>query len=199
MTHYFSEDNNTIKSNPKKIAFRVNNTPIECMTDHGVFSKDGFDRGTSVLLEYLDVEDAKTALDLGTGYGVVGIYLNKAFGIQVDMVDINQRALDLAKQNLVLNNCNGHVYKSDGLNQVTKSYDLIVTNPPIRAGKETVYRFFEDAAKHLNDSGRLAVVINKKHGANSAITKLSTLFESVQVIGRKKGFHVVMCKNHLTI
>lgn len=195
MTHYFTEKNETLKSNPQKIAFRVNGTPLECITDHGVFSKNSFDRGTEVLLHYVAVDEAYTsALDLGCGYGVVGIYLNKVFGLDVDMVDINERALDLAIQNLELNNTLGNVFKSNGLNEVSKKYDLIVTNPPIRAGKETVYRFFEDSYKHLKEEGTLYVVINKKHGADSAKKKLQTIYKSVDLSGRSKGFQVFVCK-----
>lgn len=195
MTHYFSEKNETLKSNPQKIAFRVNNTPLEFITDHGVFSKDSFDRGTEVLLHYLAVEDTfKNALDLGCGYGVVGVYLSKAFGLEVDMVDINERALDLAKQNVELNQTKANVFKSDGLSDVISQYDLIVTNPPIRAGKETIYRFFEDSHKHLKDGGILYVVINKKHGADSAKRKLESTYNTVNLVGRKKGFHVFTCK-----
>jgi len=195
MTHYFTEKNETLKSNPQKIAFRVKNTPLEFMTDHGVFSKNSLDRGTDVLLHYLAVEDTYTsALDLGCGYGVVGVYLNKVYGLIVDMVDINERALVLAKQNIELNNTAGNVFKSNGLNEVTKTYDMIVTNPPIRAGKDTIYRFFEDSYKHLKDEGALYVVINKKHGAESANRKLQSIYKSVNLIGSKKGFQVFRCK-----
>ena len=195
MTHYFSEKNETLKSNPQKIAFRVNGTPFEFVTDNGVFSKDSLDRGTEVLLHYLHVEENyKSALDLGCGYGVVGVYLSKVYDLQVGMVDINERALDLAKQNLVLNQVKGNVYKSNGLEQIKRKFDLIVTNPPIRAGKEVVHRFFEDSVKHLNEEGTLYVVINKKHGADSANRKLQTIYSSVNLVGRNKGFQVYVCK-----
>jgi 16S rRNA (guanine1207-N2)-methyltransferase len=200
MNHYFQVDEDTVKSNPKVIAFRVHNTDYKFHTDHGVFSKDSLDRGTSVLLQYLEVDELhQTALDLGCGYGVVGIYLQKEFGLVVDMVDVNHRALDLAQKNLTLNGVKASVYESDGLNQVTKQFDLIVTNPPIRAGKEVVYRFFVDAAKHLTKNGDLYVVINKKHGAESAFKKLQSIYNEVTLMGRNKGFHVYKCKNPLTI
>lgn len=200
MNHYFSEDNQTLKSNPKQIAFRVNDVSLKFKTDNGVFSKDSLDRGTEVLLKYLALEDTyKSALDLGTGYGVVGVYLNKAYGTTVDMVDVNERALALAKENLQLNNASGSVYKSNGLDEVSKTFDFIVTNPPIRAGKEVVHRFFEDSYEHLNNGGSLYVVINKKHGAASAVKKLESIYNSVELLGRSKGFHVLKCKKCLTI
>jgi 16S rRNA (guanine1207-N2)-methyltransferase len=196
MGHYFKEDNNTLKSNRQLIAFRVNNTPLKFNTDHGVFSKSGFDRGTEVLLNYLEVNpNFKTALDLGCGYGVVGIYLNKVYNLDVDMVDINKRAIELSIENVSLNEVKANVFQSDGFSNVTRKYDLIVTNPPIRAGKELIYKFFEDSVNFLSENGELFVVINKKHGAESAKRKLETLFTNVSLIDRKKGFNVYMCKN----
>lgn len=195
MTHYFSEDNDTLKSNPQTIAFSVNKTPLKFKTDNGVFSKKALDRGTAVLLKYLEVDEAtKTVLDLGCGYGTIGIYINKKYGLSVEMVDINQRAIDLSISNVELNNAKANVYKSDGFKNVINKYDLIITNPPIRTGKELIYKFFVDAASHLNINGSLTLVINKKHGAESAIKFLKTIYSSVEVLGRKKGFYVIKCK-----
>lgn len=195
MTHYFSEDNNTLKSNPQVIAFSVNNTPLKLKTDNGVFSKNNFDRGTEVLLKYLDVDDSiKTVLDLGCGYGTIGIYMNKKYGIEVDMVDINQRAIDLSIHNVELNNTEVNVFKSDGFGSVERKYDLIITNPPIRAGKELIYKFFSEAKSFLEKDGVLCLVINKKHGADSAITYLNTIYEDVKILGKNKGFYVISCK-----
>lgn len=195
MTHYFSENNNTLKSNPQVIAFSVNNTPLKFNTDDGVFSKNSLDRGTEVLLKYLEVDESVvTALDLGCGYGVIGIYLDKAFNIDVDMVDVNLRAIELTKKNVALNQANASVFQSDIFSNVTKSYDLIVTNPPIRAGKEIIYKFYEEAAKHLNENGSFYLVINKKHGADSTFVKLKTIYSIVELIDRQKGFHVYKCK-----
>lgn len=195
MVHYFSEDNDNLKSNPKMIAFSVNNTPLKFHTDNGVFSKGNFDRGTEILLNYLDVKEShKTALDLGCGYGVVGIYLNKAHNIAVDMVDINKRAIELAKANVKLNNVKANVFSSNICENVKSKYDLIITNPPIRAGKEIVYRFFEESAEYLNEDGEFYLVINKKHGAESALKKLKIIYKIVEIVNKKKGFFVIKCK-----
>jgi 16S rRNA (guanine1207-N2)-methyltransferase len=195
MSHYFSENNNTLKSNPKEIAFRVNGDHFICTTDHGVFSKDGLDRGTEILLKYLEIlPEYKTALDLGCGYGVVGLYLNKSHNITVDMVDINERAIELAKSNISRNHAKGNVYKSDGFSSVNGTFDLIVTNPPIRTGKKLIYQFFSEAQNYLSDNGALALVINKKHGAESAIKYLESIYETVEIVGKQKGFNVILCK-----
>jgi 16S rRNA (guanine1207-N2)-methyltransferase len=195
MAHYFSENNNTLKSNPQVIAFSVNNTPLKFHTDNGVFSKNGLDRGTSILLKYLEVDPSVSSiLDLGCGYGVVGIYLNIAFKVEVDMVDINLRAIELSMKNIELNHANANVFQSDGFEKIKKKYDLIVTNPPIRAGKEIIYKFYEDAAKYLNENGCFYVVINKKHGADSTFTKLQEIYRKVALVDREKGFHVYRCE-----
>jgi len=195
MVHYFSENNDNLKSNPQVIAFSVKNTPLKFNTDNGVFSKSNFDRGTEILLKYLVVKESfKSVLDLGCGYGVIGIYLNKAFDLSVDMVDINKRAINLTKSNIELNNAKANAFLSDGFENINTKYDLIITNPPIRAGKELIYCFFEDAAKYLNENGEFYLVINKKHGALSAITRLKTIYSDVKVVNKKKGFNVIKCK-----
>jgi 16S rRNA (guanine1207-N2)-methyltransferase len=194
MPHYFSENNDTIKSNPKTIAFRVNNTLLNCTTDSGVFSKDGLDRGTKVLLDYLKLHDNQLVLDLGCGYGVIGIYIAKTTNNQVDMVDINKRALELAKQNSELNQVNTNVFYSDGFESVTESYDLITLNPPIRAGKKVYYPMFEQSINYLKEEGRFVIVINKKHGAMSAIKYLESIYKEVKINGKSKGFLVITCK-----
>jgi len=195
MTHYFSEDNNTLKSNPQVIAFSVNNTPLKFKTDNGVFSKNNLDRGTKVLLQYLDIDESvKTVLDLGCGYGTIGVYINKKYDIEVDMVDINQRAIDLSIHNIELNNAKAIAFKSDGFKDIKNKYDLIITNPPIRVGKKMIYEFFSEAVSHLNKNGSLILVINKKHGALSAMRFLNTIYTNIEVLGKNKGFYVIKCK-----
>ncbi len=195
MSHYFSEHNDNTKSNPKVIAFRVNETPLKFHTDRGVFSKDNLDRGTEVLLKYMTVhESCKTALDLGCGYGVIGVYLNKAHNLDVELVDINERAVALATKNVAFNNAKGNVYKSNGFENVESTYDLIVLNPPIRTGKEVIYSLFENSVKYLTDQGEFYIVINKKHGAKSAIKKLESIYNEVEVVEKEKGFFVIKSK-----
>ena len=140
MTHYFSEDNNTLKSNPQVIAFSINNTPLKFKTDNGVFSKSSLDRGTEVLLRYLEIEDSvKTCLDLGCGYGTIGVYINKTYNISVDMVDINQRAIDLSVHNVELNNTEANVFKSDGFSNIKNKYDFSIVDETKRTLKPKSY------------------------------------------------------------
>ena len=110
------------------------------------------------------------------------------------MVDINERAINLSRINVQKYKIENEVFLSDGFTNITKKYDYIITNPPIRTGKENVYRLLTDAKDHLLPSGALYVVINKKHGAESAIKKLNELYHQVVVLNRKKGFYVIECK-----
>lgn len=195
MSHYFSKHNNDIKSNPNVIAFRVNNTALTFKTDHGVFSKQGLDRGTKVLLDFLVVnEKIQSILDLGCGYGVIGVYLNITTQKEVTMVDVNQRAVELAIENCKKNNVSNRVLQSDGFENLDDKFDLIVLNPPIRAGKQVIYSLFDQSFEHLNDNGEFWIVMNKKHGALSAINKLESLFGNAEIIGKDKGFYVIKCQ-----
>jgi 16S rRNA (guanine1207-N2)-methyltransferase len=195
MPHYFSEDNDTLKSNPKEIAFRVNGLELKLMTDNGIFAKDSFDRGTSVLLEYAEFDNnMNSVLDLGCGYGVIGIYLSKKFNVAPDMIDVNRRAIQLTSENIVKNNAKGQSFYSDGFKNIIKKYDCIITNPPIRVGKKVMYQLLDDAKNYLCDEGRLLLVINKKHGALSAIKHLETIYRKTTVLGKNKGFYVLMCE-----
>jgi len=199
MPHYFSEDNHTLKSNPQAIAFRAYETDFTCTTDHGVFAKGGLDRGTAVLLKYLDVPGGtRNVLDLGCGWGAIGIVLGKVFDLAVDMTDVNPRALELTRANLAANDVTADVFQSDGYERINKQYDLIVTNPPIRIGKQRLYELLDGAGDHLTEDGSLVFVINKKHGADSALKHVKTVYESVEILGRQKGFQVIKCKKHLT-
>ena len=164
------------------------------VSDNGVFSKDRFDYGTRVLLENVDIDSLSgKVLDLGCGIGVVGIILgtiNK--DINIDMVDINERAISLTKNNLRLNGINNNVFSSDVYANVKCKYDYIITNPPIRAGKNVVRKFLLGSYDYLNDNGMLYFVMRKDHGIKSMIKELEAFFE-VEVIKKDKGFYVTKC------
>jgi len=165
MSQYFDNDKN-IKSDRKLIKFNFNNKDFSIYSDNGVFSKDRFDYGTRVLLNSVDIDKLSgNVLDLGCGLGVVGIILgtfNK--GINIDMVDINERAIDLAKNNLALNNVKANVFVSDIYSNIDNKYDFIITNPPIRAGKNVIRGFLLGSYDYLKDDGILYFVMRKDHG-----------------------------------
>ena len=193
MSQYFDNDKN-IKSERKIIKFNFDNKVFSIYSDNGVFSKDRFDYGTRVLLNSFDIDKLSgNVLDLGCGLGVVGIILgtfNK--GINIDMVDINERAIDLAKNNLVLNNVKANVFVSDIYSNIDNKYDFIITNPPIRAGKNIIRGFLLGSYDYLKDDGILYFVMRKDHGVKSMIKELSVKFNT-SIVNKDKGFYVVLC------
>lgn len=193
MSQYFDNDKN-IKSERKIIKFNFDNKVFSIYSDNGVFSKDRFDYGTRVLLNSVDIDKLSgNVLDLGCGLGVVGIILgtfNK--GINIDMVDINERAIDLAKNNFVLNNVKANVFVSDIYSNIDNKYDFIITNPPIRAGKNVIRGFLLGSYDYLKDDGILYFVMRKDHGVKSMIKELSVKFNT-SIVNKDKGFYVVLC------
>ncbi len=196
MNHYFTKNNN-IKSNEKLIEFEFKNKKYKFYTDNGVFSKDEFDIGTRVLLESLDFDTIKgDVLDFGCGYGPIGIILSKNTNTNIDMIDINDRAVALTKKNIELNKVtNINAFESDCYENIKKEYDYIITNPPIRVGKEILYKILKDAKKHLKPNGQLIFVINKHQGAKSTAKDISDIY-NVEVINKSKNFFVIKAKNN---
>ena len=133
---------------------------------------------------------------MGCGYGPIGLYVAKTYPDKmVYLYDINERALDLAKQNLEINQVkNVQIKQSNLFDQVDIKSDVILTNPPIRAGKQTVFTLYEQAYDTLNDGGILYVVIQKKQGAPSTEAKLATLFNKVEVKVKSKGYWLLLAQ-----
>lgn len=192
MGHYFT--NERLPSVVRKIECVVRGHRFVFFTDNGVFSKEGLDFGSRLVLESIPlVEVGAKVLDMGCGYGVFGIVLNKLTNKYVDMVDVNLRALHLAKRNLVVNNCtNIHVFESNCYSNIIQKYNTIITNPPIRAGKKVVYEILMKAKEYLEPTGNLFLVIRKEQGAKSLISDLKNIY-NVEVLEKKKGFFVLKC------
>ncbi|GAP03351.1 ribosomal RNA small subunit methyltransferase C [Fructobacillus pseudoficulneus] len=168
-------------------------------TDAGVFSKKTVDFGTRTMLEVAgetDFPEGKV-LDLGTGYGPVGVAVAKAFNKNIDMVDVNERALDLARKNADRNGVGSQVkvFQSSIYGQINEKYALILVNPPIRAGKPVVTAMLQGAKDHLLPGGKILAVLQKKQGAPSAQKNLEAVFDQVQVAGKKKGYFVLEATN----
>lgn len=192
MSHYFTNDN--IKSNQKIVSVHVKNTNLKFTTDNGVFSKKGLDFGTRTLLENIELEKIHgDVLDFGTGYGPIGIYIAKNTNAKVDMIDINERALSLARENAKLNEVEVNIYQSDIYKNVSKTYDFIVTNPPIRVGKKILYQILFEAYTHLKENGELWLVVNKDQGAKSLLKDLKEKYEA-DVVTKNKGFFIICAK-----
>ncbi|KGX85392.1 class I SAM-dependent methyltransferase [Pontibacillus litoralis] len=191
--HYYSKKPGT-NSAPKQWTFKLRGKNLRFTTDHGVFSKDEVDFGSRTLLEVFREPDVQgDFLDLGCGYGPIGIALGIDFPQRrVVMVDVNERALELAQQNACNNNAaNVELVASDQFEAISKrDFAAIVTNPPIRAGKKVVHSMLEQSHRALLPKGELWVVIQKKQGAPSAKALLNELFPEVEVVVRNKGYYV---------
>ena len=192
MGQYFT--NQKLKSNIKKINCLVRRKKFEFYTDNGVFSKDGLDFGSRLLLDFIPLEEVGgKVLDLGCGYGIIGIIINKITGASVHMVDVNLRALHLADMNIELNKCeNVYAYESNCYETVDEKFNSIITNPPIRAGKKIVYEMIMGAKDYLEKDGKLFLVIRKQQGAKSMIRDLGEIYD-VSVLVKKSGYYVLKC------
>ncbi len=191
MAQYF--DNADLKSEIKQIDVKVFDTIMKFNTDNGVFSKDKLDFGTRVLLENLPLNEfTGRILDIGCGYGPIGIYINKVTGCVVDMCDVNKRALHLTNMNAKLNHVTVNVFESDCYNSVTDKYQMIITNPPIRAGKKIVYSIVMEAREHLLPNGSLFLVVHKDQGAKSMVFDLEKYY-NVSILSKNKGFFIIRC------
>lgn len=192
MSHYFT--NEDVKSELRKTSVKVFDKEFIFNTDNGVFSKRGLDFGSRTLINTI-LEKEKlsgTVLDIGCGYGVIGIILSSFFDIDVDMVDVNKRALHLTEMNIKENKVSCNCFYSDIYENVTKKYNAIVTNPPIRVGKEILYKFLFEASNYLVPGGALYFVVNKDQGAKSTIKDLEKV-ASVEVLEKYKGFFIIKC------
>ncbi|HHW69105.1 MAG TPA: class I SAM-dependent methyltransferase [Tenericutes bacterium] len=195
MMHYFTNEPN-IKSEEKEIIIKFKDENYTFLTDNGVFSKKGLDFGTRTLLESIPFEKINgDVLDFGCGYGPIGIILSKNTSANIDMIDINKRSLNLALKNAKLNNALVNIFESDVYDKVNKKYDFIVTNPPIRVGKEKLYQILFGAKNHLKDNGEIWLVINKDQGAKSLIKDLEKEY-TVEVVNKNKGFYIIVAVNN---
>lgn len=191
---YFTE-NPTVDHDEHHVNYHLNGINLNLTTDAGVFSKNRVDYGSGVLIEQmLDQElPGGNILDVGCGYGPIGLFAAKKWpGSQVDMVDVNERAMDLARRNAAANGAgNVNIFASDRYQEVSGQYAMIVTNPPIRAGKAIWSSILSEAKDHLNDGGILLVVIQKKQGAPSAKKLMAASLGNCEILTRDKGYYIL--------
>lgn len=194
MAEYYYTENPETAHDEKQIIFETLDLKFCCTTDASVFSRDGLDMGTRILLEALPPLSGRI-LDLGCGWGPVGTALGKKYpDAQLLLTDLNARAVALADRNLKANEVkNAHVVQGDAYENVSGKFSAIVLNPPIRTGKQVIYAMFADAKNYLEPNGALYIVIRKQQGAESAEKYLKTLYQSVKRISREKGYWVFCC------
>ncbi len=190
---YFSNDDN-LKHERKYLNFILRENEFKLISDAGVFSKNAVDFGSRVLIEAFKFNKAGgRILDVGCGYGPIGLAIAKSYPeATVDMVDVNLRALELAKENAILNDIqNVHIFESSVYEHISKTdYQAIVSNPPIRAGKKVVHAILEESYNHLLRGGELWIVIQKKQGGPSAAKKMEEVFGNVETVVKDKGYFI---------
>lgn len=198
MAYYFDKETN-VTSNEKMLHVEIKGQIYKFYTDNNVFSKKYLDFGTRTLLESIDLTIIKgDVLDFGCGYGPIGIYIKKICDCNVDMIDINDRALNLARKNGKLNKVDVNIFESDIYSNINKKYDNIITNPPIRVGKKVLYEILFKAKEYLKEKGCLYLVINKDQGAKSLYKDLQKVY-SVTILEKNKGFYIFKCQKNWLI
>ncbi len=193
--HYYSENEEDLKSDPTFYDFKYKDRIYKFKTDNGVFSKKFIDFGSYTMLNYFKPNTIEgPVLDVGCGYGPIGIIIADLYKKQVTMIDVNERALGLAKENIRINGVqNVDVFKSNVYQNVSEEakFASIVTNPPIRAGKKVIFDIYDGAYNRLVPGGELWVVIQKKQGAPSTKTHLEEVFGNCEVVGKDSGYFIL--------
>src|SRR3990170_4892174 len=182
------------RSRPAETRVEIRGQSLRLRTDAGVFSRGKLDRGTELLLEALEVGPCELILDLGCGYGAIGIVAARlsARG-HVILTDVNERAVALARANLRANRVdNAEVRRGDLYAPVQGlAFDHIVCNPPIRAGRAVVDRIIREAPALLHEGGSLWLVVRTKQGADSVRKRMAEAFASADVVRRGSGYKVL--------
>jgi len=207
MTDHYFTDKPLTKDNMFEYKVKINEVDFRFYSDSGVFSKQGIDYGSKLLIDSvlldsdkpesgLSNEDKPSLADLGCGIGVIGIILNRLLKINNSyLYEVNERAAALAKINIDKNMSKRTYIKKMYITKdsISEKVDICVTNPPIRAGKTVVFAFYDKAFEILNEGGTFYCVIQKKQGLDSTKKKLSELFCSVETINRSSGYHILKC------
>ncbi|MGD8192785.1 class I SAM-dependent methyltransferase [Brevibacillus ginsengisoli] len=197
MTNHYYTNRPDTPHDIQRFTFDLRGFTLQFQTDSGVFSRERIDFGSVLLIETMQFQEHAKILDVGCGYGPMGLTAAKlASQGKVTMIDVNERAVALARENAELNHIrNVELLVSDVYEAVkSRKFDCILTNPPIRAGKEIVHRIFNEGYDLLEDGGEMWVVIQKKQGAPSALKKLQEVYQEVEEVERSKGYFIFRAK-----
>jgi 16S rRNA G1207 methylase RsmC len=194
--HYFAPKP---KSKPKFgiIQTRLRGIPFKFLTASGVFSKKRVDLGTKLLIEAMVLPETGHVLDMGCGYGAVGIAAAKLNpNLHVVMVDINERAVRLARQNIRLNGIyNAEVRKGHLYQPVENTlFNCILSNPPVSAGLATVKAIITEAPKHMVEKATLQMVLKSKIGGKRIKKIFEETFGNCTILARESGYRVLMAE-----
>lgn len=196
MSHYYTNDPD-LAHDEHSFSFELGGHSLRFTSDNGVFSKHTIDFGSRVLIATA-LAQAELAvgpiLDLGCGYGPIGISIAKALpDRQVTMSDVNERAMALAQRNAAENGVAEQVtiIESSVYEQIDGRFGVILTNPPVRAGKSIVTAMLSGAKEHLLPGGEIFVVLQKKQGAPSAKKLLASTFGNAEVLKKDGGYYIL--------
>ena len=194
MSHYFINDE-LLSRELKYIDYKFKGEHFKFATHDGVFSKTRVDYATDILLNAIPpLPENSTLLDMGCGYGCIGIVLSKTYRLKLTSADINPAAVELTRRNCEYNGVEFDGIESHCFAHVQGKFDTIVLNPPIHAGKSVTYKMYNDSVDYLNSGGKFYIVTLKKHGAESTLDKLNEVFKKyINVVYKKKGFYVFEC------
>jgi len=165
---------------------------LDLKSSSSIFSKKKIDLGTYNLLTYGNFDNGKKVLDLGCGYGVIGITLKKLYPeYDVVLCDLNKRAIELSKKNARTNNTKVKVIQSDLFSKVKDKFDIIITNPPYVAGKEFLLKMLQESYEHLNDNGYIEIVVMYNKGGKSLEKAMNEIYGNVETLAKKSGYRIL--------
>jgi len=171
---------------------------FEFVTASGVFSRTRIDPGTRLLIEFMILPEKGSVLDVGCGYGPVGIAA-ATFNpnLRVVMTDVNERAVWLAKENAKRNALQNVEVKQGLLYEPVGDmrFEAILSNPPITAGMKIVEPLITEAPEHLVKDGLLQVVVRSKIGGKRLTSLMNRAFGNVDILARKGGYRILLSKS----
>ncbi len=194
MRHYFDSKADETLEEPIELTYQFADMTFHLWSDKGVFSRQHIDEASQLLMQSITPKAGDKLLDLGCGYGIIGLVMARYYKADVSCVDVNPKAIALTKRNFKAYEIVANIICADGLEPFKQThFDWILSNPPIRIGKDKLYPLLASAIEHLSDDGTFVFVMHKKHGVASAVRFLSD-FTTVKVLNKAKGFQVVACK-----
>lgn len=195
--HYYTKKP-TCKKEEFNLTKNVFGAKIKLISCSGIYSSKKIDEGSLVHINFAKINPKDSVLDLGCGYGTVGILLAKKHpSVKIYMSDINERAVEYAKKNVKLNKAKAVVLQSDGFENITKKdFDVILFNPPIQAGLKVCYKLIAHSFKHLKKGGTLQVVLRQRGGGQSLLKKMNSVFGNLKFLGKKGIFEVYLSRKN---
>ncbi|HUT81119.1 MAG TPA: methyltransferase [Candidatus Bathyarchaeia archaeon] len=192
--HYYSEKPSTSGKTTTIYTHQLG-SPLIFKSQSGIFSWKQVDTGSEILLNNLDMPKNGLILDLGCGYGFLGIALAKAYpDFSLILTDINELAVKYSQENCIVNKVTKNtIVKQGNLYESIKKrkFDLIITNPPLMAGKAILKQIISQSVEYLNENGSLQLVVPKKKGLISMQRMLTETYGDFAVLTKKSGFWVL--------